>query len=61
MEFLIKYKSSLTQKSFCEMSSCYSGYMNKIMNLILNPDITDVELEIGDFKFDVSHLRTLLK
>lgn len=43
------------------MSSCYSGYMDKIMNLILNPDITDVELEIGDFKFDVSHLRTLLK
>lgn len=47
--------------STCNYGKSFPGYMDQILKIILDPNLINCQLTIGDFEFDVQHLRTLLK
>jgi len=59
--FYIKYYDSSTNTTGSGIGVIYPGYIDGLLRAILNKELQNVELRIGDFVFDVKHLRTLLK
>lgn len=57
----IKNNGSVGSTFYSDLSKTFPGYMDKILEIILDPNLTNCQLTIGDFEFDVQHLRTLLK
>lgn len=47
--------------STCDYGESFPGYMDQVLKIILDPGLINCQLTIGDFEFDIQHLRTLLK
>ena len=64
MYYYLKSESTQDDGSIlttCNYGESFSGYMDQILKVILDPSLINCQLTIGDFEFDVQHLRTLLK
>lgn len=59
--FYIEYYDSESNTSGSGIGVIYSGYMEGLLRTILDKRYKNVVLRIGDFTFDVEHLRILLK